>query len=313
MNLELEQRLTKAAALDHKRQDESLIKITDVIHGWYIRLVKASGNRVTLYKEVAFIHAQFMRRLHDTFFEELHTLISKAYEESSEAIISAMPENVTIMLLRDNGIHFDNGSVQEGLFDIASKVGRLLQEVIFQPIKKTIAHTIIVASQAAERLYKALRTVTASSLISVITQGQLQGLSQLEIGKKLLAPIAEIVKSDVARATRTATAIVTNKARMESYQKLGSILIGFQLHTHPPDPGSRWWHLKRRFQKYYFKPQEGQLGMSSMPNPPFEPPDPSERPSGTPFTAYNCRCWLIPIVRVPADISNPRFPNGGAV
>lgn len=297
INDQLSIEIAKVKVRDHRREDEVLKKVGKVIDDWYINLVRVSGNRVTIYREVPRIHAFYMRRLVDTYLNEIDNLMDRAYDETSDAIISILPDDAVLYLLREHG---ETSELQESLSSLLTKTGKLLKEVVFAPMKRSVKQAILVTSQVVERISRTIRGITASVLLSVITQGQSKGLDQKEIGKKLLEPIAQIVKSNVQRATRTATSIATNKANMESYQKLGKMLIGFQLHTHPPDPGSRWWHLKRRFNKYYFKPKEGQLGMGAMPNPPFEPLDPSLRPAKEPFCAYNCRCWLKPIVRIGA-------------
>jgi uncharacterized protein with gpF-like domain len=74
------------------------------------------------------------------------------------------------------------------------------------------------------------------------------------------------------------------------------LLIGYQVHA-TLDQHTRPWHKQRDGTVYYKNPGPGQKGMAQMPNPPDEAADPRERPPGTPHTAWNCRCYLTPVLR----------------
>ena len=121
----------------------------------------------------------------------------------------------------------------------------------------------------------------------------LQGKGIDEIARDLL-PVAEGVKASARRVARTWSMHVANQSQWEAHERLSEVVIGYQIHA-TPSPDSREWHSDRDGTEYFRNPGPGQKGFDQLPHPPQEAADPRERPLGTPFLAWNCRCFLTPI------------------
>ena len=89
---------------------------------------------------------------------------------------------------------------------------------------------------------------------------------------------------------------VAAATQMDAHAALGDLVVGYKVHA-TLDNNTRPWHRSRDGQRYYLDPAPDQKGMAQCPHPPDEAADPSERPVGTPRTAWNCRCYLTPILR----------------
>lgn len=173
---------------------------------------------------------------------------------------------------------------------------KLLKQVLFKPMTRAQVRAILVQQQVVGQIAPITKLLQPHQLISVISRAQSQGLTRAQIIQQELQPLfhgSKVVATRVARDTGT---MITNQANLQAFQGLGPLLLGYRCNC-VTDKASRPWHQARKQQVYYLNPKEGQKGLSAMPNPPYEPPDPAERPAGTPALAYNCRCYLTPVTR----------------
>jgi hypothetical protein len=108
-----------------------------------------------------------------------------------------------------------------------------------------------------------------------------------------LAAILPLVERDrvvARRVARDASLHVAHEVEMASWESLGEDwVIGYQIHA-VRDARTRPDHLARDGTRYYRTPGPGQLGFDAMPRPPFE----AAKDGGK--LAYNCRCWISPIL-----------------
>ena len=121
-----------------------------------------------------------------------------------------------------------------------------------------------------------------------------QGQSQRDVAKALL-PYFEGTQYRARRFARTIGLDVAHQAQLDADQGLGDMLVGYQVHA-VHDEHTRPWHASRDGTVYYRDPKPGQKGWPQMPRPPREAPDSRERPPNTPALAFNCRCYLTPIL-----------------
>lgn len=107
---------------------------------------------------------------------------------------------------------------------------------------------------------------------------------------------------------RTSVSQMASNVSRRTYDSLPRSLVGFQIHG-ILDDRIRPAHRERNGTVYYKTPQYGNEGFGEMPNPPLEA-------DGS--VAWNCRCWLSPIVASSPDkffdfkgriIPNPRVFN----
>jgi hypothetical protein len=139
------------------------------------------------------------------------------------------------------------------------------------------------------------RLAPPDRLAGIVATGMSSGLTQQEIARAIL-PSVNHVRSSARRIARTEGVRVGHEVQMEAWESMGpDLVIGYQLHSALVE-ATRPWHAKRHLQIYYREPKAGQKGFDAMPRPPDEPPDPRERPIGTPATAPNCLCSLAPVM-----------------
>lgn len=146
------------------------------------------------------------------------------------------------------------------------------------------------------QLNRATRLASPDLLAQIIGNGYAAGKSQREIAKDLL-PAVNGVRVSARRIARTEGVRIGHALQMHAHDQLGDLVIGYTIHSVHGNPYSRPWHVERDGTSYYRNPGPGQLGLERMPRPPEESPDPRDRPIGAPRTAFNCLCYLTPLLR----------------
>jgi len=174
-----------------------------------------------------------------------------------------------------------------------------ISDLLFPPMSIEQAIAILrhpVAGKTWKQdLSQATRLCSPELLLGIIAGGFAAGQNVREIAA-LLRPAVQGVQTSARRVARTYGMQLAHRVQMDAHEQLGDLLIGYTIHS-AKSPNSRWWHVKRDGTQYFKEPGPGQKGYDQMPHPPLEAEDPSERPAGTPFTAWHCLCWLSPILR----------------
>lgn len=128
-------------------------------------------------------------------------------------------------------------------------------------------------------------------LASLVTSGFSAGSTPAELSRQI-RPFVQGVASTARRVARNESMRIAHETRMQAYEELGEMVIGYQIHA-TMDARVRPHHAARSGTIYYKKPGPGQLGTNKMPRPPLEE-------DGT--VAHNCRCWLTPVLEVQKQI-----------
>lgn len=170
-----------------------------------------------------------------------------------------------------------------------------LLDILFPPPPEADVLRIVYGNQWQERLAASTRLAQPATLASIIANGMIQGKSQQEIARDIL-PAVNNVRVSARRIARTEALRVAGQMQMQAHEALGDLVIAYQVHS-MHDEHVRPWHLKRDKTIYYKNSAPGQKGLEQLPNPPEEAADPNERPPGTPQMAWNCRCYITPILR----------------
>jgi len=166
---------------------------------------------------------------------------------------------------------------------------RTYQQFLFEPPSLAETQRIVYSNLGGinwlERLTQATRLAAPQDLADAIATGYSQGETIQQLAKRLL-PVVDGVRSTARRIARTESMRVAQQIQEETDEGLGDLLIGYQLIA-TMDQHTRPWHALRHGRIYYKDPGPGQKGLHQMPHPPMEPEDASERPPGTPKTAFN--------------------------
>lgn len=178
----------------------------------------------------------------------------------------------------------------------------LIQSLLFPPPDRSSIYRLIRGLQIGhqtweQRLRGFISTRYSPAILAgIISLGYSQGLDQKQIARRLL-PAMHGIRSAARRLGRTYGMAIAHSINMKTSDQLGDLVIGYTVHSVHGNPYSRPWHVERDGTEYFKHPTEGQKGMHQCPHPPLEADDVKERPAGTPHMAWNCLCYLTPILR----------------
>ena len=130
-----------------------------------------------------------------------------------------------------------------------------------------------------------LSNATPDALAGFIAGGFAAGQTLQQIAKTL-EPLVQGVQTTARRVARTYGMAIAHEAAFNAHEQLGDMVIGYEIHAQR-DQNTRAWHAERDGTIYYKDPKPGQKGLFQMPRPPLEAQDITERPAGTPQTAYS--------------------------
>jgi hypothetical protein len=197
------------------------------------------------------------------------------------AVLGIGPQGLTVqepaMILRDTS-------------DMTEEEQRAyFNELLFEP--PTLDEILAVMNQAGpegtwqEQLARATSLASPQVLAPILTQGYAAGKTRAQIAQDLLEAL-DGVRSSAQRVARTEGLRMAHSMAMDANKEIDELVIAYQIHA-TPGPNSRPWHQARSSTVYYKEPAGDQKGYMQMPRPPEEAEDPSQRPPGTPQTAYN--------------------------
>lgn len=172
-----------------------------------------------------------------------------------------------------------------------------MKGMIFPPQTEAAARSIVHRSTAGvgweARLAQQTTLAPPGQLASLITTWRATGQTP-KMMEEAMMPLVNGVRSTARRVARTEGQRVASQTRLESYEALGDLVIGYQIHA-TMDSHTRPHHAARNGQTYFKDPKPGQLSSTDMPIPPQES-------DGS--VAHNCRCWITPIVDVQPQIED---------
>ena len=161
----------------------------------------------------------------------------------------------------------------------------LFHSLLFPVPSEDQLRRVVYSSGWRQRLLAGTSLGNPDQLADAITSGLLAGKNQAEIAREI-RPLVQGVQSSARRVARTECMRVAGQAQEACSHALGDMVIGFQVRA-VLDENTRISHRLRDGQAYYKVPKAGQLGMDQCPRPPMEA-------DNTP--AFNCRCFLIPLM-----------------
>lgn len=251
-----------------------------------VRLGKIISSLVEKRKSMALLKDNF------STFEKIEYQLGIIYQEIDEVVKKRMPffllkhSRKITKILRNAILGKD---IEEGRKSIARQV--------FGDIPKEIIDRIIRNQNVPARIMKALQrtrmTPRAYAQVIVIQKDPV-------IRASLVSNYFNMVRNTAYTVTRTSAASMMSQVRMENYGAIPKDLVAFQVHG-ILDDRIRPAHRERNGTIYFKNPRYNQIGMDQMPNPPLEA-------DGT--TAFNCRCWLTPIL---SSLSNKFYDFKGRI
>lgn len=181
------------------------------------------------------------------------------------------------------------------LEDRKAEMQAQIKDMIFEPLSPEKIQTIVRGTTAGaswqSRLAQQTSLAPPEHLATILTQDFNGQKSPAELAR-VLKDHVQGVASTARRVARNESMRIAHESRMDAYEDLGDMIIGYQIHA-TMDSRVRPHHAARSGTIYYKRPVSGQLGLDKMPRPPLEE-------DGT--VAHNCRCWITPVLSVSEKI-----------
>lgn len=161
--------------------------------------------------------------------------------------------------------------------------------MIFDAPDPGTLHRIVYASDWPRRIAAQTRLADPATIATLITQGLAAGRTPAQIARDV-RPLVQGVQTSARRVARTECMRVAGEVQLQAWDELGDMVVGYQVHA-TLDQNTRPEHRDRDGTTYWKEPKPGQKGLDEMPRPPLE----SARDSYK--VAFNCRCFLAPVLR----------------
>ena len=214
----------------------------------------------------------------------LEDMVASSYNDASMVLSKTIPV-AYLGLLTERKPVLENKNAQR----------QQIQNALFDKLDPEKVRTIIRGTTNGMswegRLAQQTRRASPDQLASLVTTGFSAGATPAELSRQI-RPFVQGISSTARRVARNESMRIAHETRMQAYEQLGDMVIGYQIHA-TMDARVRPHHAARSGTIYYKKPGPGQLGLDKMPRPPLEE-------DGT--VAHNCRCWLTPVLEVQKHI-----------
>lgn len=234
---------------------------------------------------------EVLNTAHDTLGDGLEEIASSASATTQNLLFAALPPGHRNLLASTKAA---NPALEAKATPAEEKE---IKSMLFKPQSLAKAKAIVTAPTAGvswqARLAQQTKLGEPKQLASIITQWRNSGKTPKEMEKAML-PFVQGVRTTARRVARTEAQRVASMTRMETYEELGDLAVGYQIHA-TMDSHTRPHHAARSGQIYYKKPKPGQLGLDKMPQPPHEP-------DGS--VAFNCRCYITPVMDIQPQVEN---------
>lgn len=316
--------ITRQTGRDHAAIDLDAARVGEIVDRWYVEVAKLSPNVPDLLNRIDNLGKQYSRELFRKLIDQMEQRGIDSYTTKADIIRRELPERAKMWLLGKARETLVNAPPVPGqpmsrlpaiklampVVDLANLSSlsaqakdQLLKQVLFKPMTRAQVRAILVQQQVVGQIAPITKLLQPHQLISVISRAQSQGLTRAQIIRQELEPLFHSSKATVTRVARDTGTMITNQANLQAFQGLGALLLGYRCNC-VTDKASRPWHQERKGVIFWLNPKEGQKGLQQCPSPPYEPPDPNERPAGTPQLAFNCRCYLTPVTRSMLALDN---------
>ena len=133
------------------------------------------------------------------------------------------------------------------------------------------------------------RAAAPERVTAQILDGIAAGWDRHRIAREVRAAF-DVLAGTARRIARTEGLRVATQTQLAVSEQIPDLVVGYKIRC-VADARTRPDHLERDGTVYYREPGPGQLGFGEMPHPPLEA-------DGS--VAWNCRCWLMPIVAADA-------------
>ncbi|NDD55722.1 hypothetical protein EBZ39_17970, partial [bacterium] len=223
----------------------------------------------------------------------LRDTVRRARLRAAQSLTSALPIEYLTLALQGRKIDANQRQrVTEGRRATRAERARIEAQLLPVESQEEIDRIVYAPSGQTtwqQRMQAQTGLASPASVAAVIATSRAQGETAGQMAQRLL-PIVQGNRVSARRIARTESARCSTESSMQTYENMGDLVIGYQINA-TMDWRVRPHHAARNGTIYYRTPRPGQESMLHMPRPPIEE-------DGT--VAYNCRCYLSPVL-TPAD------------
>lgn len=219
----------------------------------------------------------------------LMKLAKDAHKATVSEVVSEAPRSVLTLALQQKGDLTEAKLTPEQQAQVKAQ--------LFDPLDEQATSQIVFAPSATTswqaRIAAQTKLAPPDQVAALVIQGMAAGQTVQQLAKSI-EPAVQGVRTSARRVARTEGMRVAHAARLQAFDDLGDMVIGYQIHA-TMDWRVRPHHAARNGNIYYKNPGAGQLSVAEMPHPPIEE-------DGT--VAFNCRCYLTPVFDADPVIEN---------
>jgi SPP1 gp7 family putative phage head morphogenesis protein len=248
-------------------------------------------SKASLMEKSSQIHLLLTKTIHGLFSTLYHGFVETtkvSYSEAGLVVVQTLPQAY---------LHLLSYPMQEERKSKEEREAEAVQAAIFPPMHEEKVHDIVYGTTLGTtwnaRLAQQTNLGNLQHIARKIAQDFAAGKSPQGISESI-RPLVQGNAAAARRIARTECQRIAHESRMETYEKLGDLVIGYQIHA-TMDSRVRPHHAARSGTVYYKNPQPHQLGIQHMPRPPIDE-------DGT--VAHNCRCWITPVLKLQKQVEN---------
>jgi SPP1 gp7 family putative phage head morphogenesis protein len=184
----------------------------------------------------------------------------------------------------------------------AGQQKEMFRDMLFPNLTRSQVRWLIFGRQPnwEERIRSGTRLGDPREIGLSLVNGITRGKTPAEIARDI-RPLVQGVSSTAKRIARTECMRVAGIVQDRCHNALGDLVIGWQVHA-TLDANTRPEHAARNGRIYYKKPKPGDHGLAEKPSPPLEA-------DGT--MAWNCRCYMTPVLSDPGNVPPDAAEPGG--
>lgn len=272
---------------------DTIDRRTEKVWREILHLLSADPIPTSFQFQLANLLGQIQAICFDGVRDSLRDTVRRARLRAAQSLTSALPIEYLTLALQGRKIDANQRQrVTEGRRATRAERARIEAQLLPVESQEEIDRIVYAPSGQTtwqQRMQAQTGLASPASVAAVIATSRAQGETAGQMAQRLL-PIVQGNRVSARRIARTESARCSTESAMQTYENMGDLVIGYQINA-TMDWRVRPHHAARNGTIYYRTPRPGQESMLHMPRPPIEE-------DGT--VAYNCRCYLSPVL-TPAD------------
>lgn len=270
-----------------------------------LELLQAHGTpdqNLPIYTAVRALLSPFRLQLANAIADDVRAAAKRSYDLAADTVAQQLPVDrhvgearLTERKAKAHGILVTpRGVLLPNTPRTKKQAADVIRELIFPPPSEEQVNRVVFGSGWVDRLAAQTSLATPDAIANKVLQSISSGKSINDLARSLL-PIFDDVRTSARRVARDTTMAASHAMQHEAWNQVGELIVGYQINA-VLDERTRPKHYARAGQVFYKNPTGDQKGMDECPQPPLESPKDGS------VHAFNCRCFLTPVMRLPDEV-----------